>query len=243
MLLLYRALGEATLADLRMLIPPPSEGVYARESDEFLRDLALFLRLEAEATGRIPVGLEISFGGGDPEGEPLAQTDPVSIDLGAGLQFLLRGRIDRLDRLTNGGYEVVDYKTGRPWLPGGLTAAFAGGRQLQHALYAIAAVQLLRRKHPRARVAWSSYYFPTVRGRGERVRRAQDDPAKVAAILRDLFDVLATGTFLPANDKGDCRYCAFERACGTGPVARAQQKLENVANGALDAYRRLRNHA
>jgi hypothetical protein len=92
-------------------------------------------------------------------------------------------------------------------------------------------------------VAWSSYYFPTVRGRGERVRRPQDDSAKVAAVLRDLFDVLATGTYLHANDKGDCRFCAFQRACGTDPATRAQQKLKNAANGALDAYRRLRDHA
>jgi ATP-dependent helicase/DNAse subunit B len=82
--------------------------------------------------------------GGTTEGEALGQREPVTIDLGDGLRFKLRGRIDRLDKLADGTYEAVDYKTGGAFLPGGLDATFAGGRQLQHALYALAAVQLLR---------------------------------------------------------------------------------------------------
>jgi ATP-dependent helicase/nuclease subunit B len=237
------ALGEATLAELRALIPPPSESVYAREADEFLRDLALFLRLEAGARDRVPVGLEISFGKDDSQGEPLARVEPVPVDLGGALRFLLRGRIDRLDRLPDGSYEVVDYKTGRPWLPGGLRATFAGGRQLQHALYAIAGVQLLQREDPRARVTLSSYYFPTARGSGRRVPRPQGDSAPVAAVLRDLFDLLAGGTFLHTANPDDCKYCEFQRACGSNPVPRAQAKLANAANTMLDAYRRLEAHA
>jgi len=238
-----QALGEATLAELRALIPPPSESVYAREADEFLRDLALFLRLEAGAPGRVPVGLEISFGSGDPQGEPLAQADAVTVDLGGGVRFLLRGRIDRLDRLPDGSYEVLDYKTGRLWLPGGLRATFAGGRQLQHALYAIAAVQLLRRGDPTARVTLSSYYFPTARGNARRVPRPQGDSAPVAPVLRDLFDLLAGGTFLHTADAADCKYCEFHRACGSDPVPRAQGKLANAATTALDVHRRLQAHA
>ena len=238
-----QALGEAKLAELRALIPPPSESVYAREAEEFLRDLAVFLRLEAAATDRVPVGLEIAFGTGDPQGEPLAQADPVTVDVGGGVRFPLRGRIDRIDRLPDGGYEVVDYKTGRLWLPGGLTATFAGGRQLQHALYALAARQLLRPENPKARIAFSGYYFPTARGNGRRVMRSQADSSAVGTVLRDLFDLLAGGTFLHAADTDDCKYCEFHRACGSDPVARAEVKLANTANTALDAYRRLQTHA
>ena len=238
-----QALGEATLAELRALIPPPSESVYAREAEEFLRDLALFLRLEAGAPDRVPVGLEISFGSRDSQGEPLAQADPVTLDLRGGLRFFLRARIDRLDRLPDGSYEVVDYKTGRLWLPGGLRATFAGGRQLQHALYAIAAERLLRREDPTARVTVSSYYFPTERGNARRVPRPQGDSAPVAAVLQDLFDLLAGGTFLHTADAADCKYCEFHRACGSDPVPRAQGKLANAATTALDVYRRLQAHA
>ena len=238
-----RELGEAALAALRALIPPPSESVYAREAEEFLRDLEVFLRLETAATDRTPVGMEISFGRGDPQGEPLAQVDPVTLDLGGGVRFLLHGRIDRVDRLADGSYEVVDYKTGRVWLPGGLATTFAGGRQLQHALYALAVRQLLRRQDPEARVLLSSYYFPTARGNGRRVPRPQGDSAAVAALLRDLFDLLAGGTFLYAARPEDCRYCESYHACGSDSVARAKAKLANPLNTALDPNRRLKDHA
>ncbi|HEY3115855.1 MAG TPA: hypothetical protein VGK54_03860, partial [Chloroflexota bacterium] len=88
-----RELAEASLAAHRALVPPPSEHVFQRECDEILNDLALFLKLDAEAQGREAVGFEISFGGGPHEGEPLAQADPVTIELASGLRFRLRGRI------------------------------------------------------------------------------------------------------------------------------------------------------
>ena len=237
-----RSLGEQKLAELRTLIPPPSESVFDREREEFLRDLDLFLRLEAEASGRVPVGLEVSFGAGTAEGEPLAQADPVTLDLGAGLGFRLRGRIDRLDRLPDGSFEVVDYKTGR-YRPDDWAGTFAGGRVLQHALYALAARQLLRGQYPQARVTSSTYYFPTVRGQGQRVPRSQADPGAVAAVVQDLFGLLAGGTFLHTANERDCRYCEFHRACGRDPVARAARKLDIAANAALTAYRGLADHA
>jgi ATP-dependent helicase/nuclease subunit B len=241
-----RSLGERKLAELRALIPPPSESVFDREREEFLRDLDLFLSLEAEPSGRaparVPVGLEVSFGADTAEGERLAQPDPVTLDLGAGLRFRLRGRIDRLDQLPDASVEVVDYKTGR-YRPDDWAGTFAGGRVLQHALYALAAGQLLGGQDTQAHVTSSIYYFPTVRGQGQRVSRPQADPGPVAALLRDLFGLLAGGTFLHTANEQDCRYCEFHRACGRDPVARAARKLENPANAALTAYRRLADHA
>jgi len=187
------------------------------------------------------VGLEVSFRAGTAEGELLAQADPVTLDLGAGLHFRLRGRIDRLDRLPDGTVEVVDYKTGR-YRPDDWAGTFAGGRVLQHALYALAARQLLRGQYPQARVTSSTYYFPTVRGQGQRVPRPQADPGAVAAVVRDLFGLLAGGTFLHTANERDCRYCEFHRACGRDPVARAARKLDNAANAALTAYRGLADH-
>jgi ATP-dependent helicase/nuclease subunit B len=163
------------------------------------------------------------------------------MDLGGGLQFRLRGRIDRIDRLPDGTYEVVDYKTGRFWLPGGTDALFAGGRQLQHALYALAAAQLLRARDPEARVSRSSYYFPTRRGRAERLPRPGENP-DTPGVLRDLFDVLASGAFVHTAKNEDCRYCEFRRACGRDPVERADAKLDHAPNVVLDPYRRLRAH-
>jgi ATP-dependent helicase/nuclease subunit B len=237
-----RELALAEMAKHRALVPPPSDGVYEREERELLDDLALFLKFEAEdCKRRRPLGFEVGFGG-PTEGEPLGRREPVVIDLGGGLRFKLRGRIDRLDKLADGTYEAVDYKTGGAFLPGGLDADFAGGRQLQHALYALAAAQLLRETDASARVV-GSYYFPTRRGRRERQVRAASTQAQAADVLRDLFDLLAAGAFVhtPHEDE-DCRFCELDRACGRRAAARAQAKIDRVETTALEAYRRLSAH-
>ncbi len=236
-----RQLLEARLTELRVLTPPPSERVFEREAREILRDIELFLRFEAEQADREPVGFEVSFGGGPAEGEPLAQADPVLIDLGPGLRFRLRGRIDRVDRLPDGTYDAVDYKTGGFWRDN-YSGQFMGGRLLQHALYALAARELLRRHDPTACVTAGSYYFPTRRGRGERVTIPQGDAGALAAVLRDLFDVLARGTFVHSPHSTDCRWCDFGRACGPDPMARAKRKIDHDGNAILDGYRRLAGH-
>ena len=45
------------------------------------------------------------------EGEPVWFERSFTFKLGP---HLLRGRVDRVDRLPGGGYELIDYKTGRP---------------------------------------------------------------------------------------------------------------------------------
>jgi hypothetical protein len=233
-----RALGEGALAAHRALVPPPSDGVFARERDEILRDLDLFLELcERDQAGE-PIGFEVSFGGGPAQGEPLAQAEPVSIALAEDVRFLLRGRIDRIDRLRDGTYEVLDYKTGRYWAPS-YAGRVQGGRLLQHALYGLAATTLLRRREAGARVSGSSYYFPTVRGQAERVRFTPMAPDRLAAVLRDLLDVLAAGTFVHTDDADDCSFCEMKAACGATAFERASGKLGDPA---LAAFGRLRAH-
>ena len=235
-----REVANARLVELRTLIPPPSVDVFDRERQELLRDLDLFLRLEAAAKGRRPVGFEVSFGAGPTEGEPLAQAEPVMIDLGPGLRFALRGRIDRIDRLEEGSYEIIDYKTG--WYrPDAYAGTFQGGRLLQHALYALAATQLLRRQDPKARVSGSSYYLPTTRGQAERATYLAQ-AAGLKDVLRDLFDIVGKGLFVHTADENDCKYCEVGRACGRDPYVRAEQKLENDANDVLGPYWRLGKH-
>lgn len=235
-------LGEQALAAQRALVPPPSDGVFEREARELQSDLALFLKFEAEdSRQRRPLGFEVAFGGAT-EGEALGRREPVTIDLGDGLRFPLRGRIDRIDRLADGSYEVVDYKTGSAFLPGGLDATFAGGRQLQHALYALAAAELLRAQDAHARIV-GSYYFPSSRGRRERQVRPASSQAQAADVLRDLFDLLAAGAFVHTPDADeDCRFCEFDRACGRRSAERAKAKIAAGDNDTLGAYRRLSAH-
>ncbi len=79
------------------------------------------------------------------ESEPLWFERAFSFKLGP---HLLRGRVDRVDRLPGGEYELIDYKTGRPKSPGQLVD------DVQLSLYAVG-----------AREAWSldasqqAYYY------------------------------------------------------------------------------------
>ncbi len=116
---------------------------------------------------------------------------------------------------------------------------FRGGQVLQYALYGLAARELLRAREPRAEVS-GGYYFPTVRGRGERVVRPVAGTAPLAPVLRDLFELVRTGAFVHTATEDDCRFCDFGRACGPNPMARAERKLGAPA---LAAYRRLVAHA
>ena len=227
-------------------MPPPSEEVFERECREFLADLELFVLEECKREPtRTPVGLEVSFGHvveEDEHGdrEDLAQEEPVVVDLGGGLKFKLAGRIDRIDQVGASSFEVIDYKTGGYYAKKWSAGVFAAGGRLQHALYGLAAAQLLRRKHKGAHVVRGTYYFSSARGGKE--RREIDAPSKaaLAGVLSDLREVIASGTFVHATSKEACRFCDLGQACGASDaLGRVATKLEN---GRLEAKRRLQTH-
>ena len=199
-------------------MPPPSEEVFDRESRDLLADLEIFLLEECDREPtRTPVGLEVSFGHAvheDEEGEPeaLAQANPVVVDLGNGLTFKLAGRIDRIDQIGEATFEVVDYKTGGYYADTWASGVFRGGSRLQHALYGVAAVQLLRRRYKRPKVARGTYYFSSAKGGKE--RRSIETPSKaaLAGVLADLREVIASGTFMHAADEEACMFCDFATA-------------------------------
>ncbi len=91
----------------------------------------------------------------------------MDIDLGGGVTFRIAGRIDRIDKVGS-SFEVLDYKTGRFWRDN-WKGTFNGGRRLQHALYGLAAVALLRPNIRIPRLQPGVYYFPSHKGLQERV--------------------------------------------------------------------------
>jgi DNA helicase II / ATP-dependent DNA helicase PcrA len=66
------------------------------------------------------------------DAEPMWFEKPFQFKLGA---HTLRGRVDRVDRLPDGGYELIDYKTGRP------KSATQLREDVQLALYSVAAAE------------------------------------------------------------------------------------------------------
>ena len=226
---------------LREEMPPPSDEVFDREVQDFIADLELFLRAECDTgNGRTPVGFEVSFGRvlDEETTDPLACADPIFIDLGKGLRFRLAGKIDRIDQLGPSSFEIVDYKTGgyfeKDW-----QGIFAGGRRLQHALYGLAAVELLKRKYSQPTIAGGTYYFSSAKGQQQRTHIQRPSSAALTEVLADLRQVIAEGTFVHAADKSACMWCEFGRTCGDKMFAQAAAK---EADPKLAAYRRLVAH-
>ncbi len=235
------ARGLETLASLKLEMPPPSREVEERESREFLDDLALFAGAEsASDADRTPIGFEVGFGrGGTDDGEPLGQDDPIVIDIGHGRAVRIAGRLDRLDEIAGRGFEIVDYKTGRYW-ERDWVGTFAGGRRLQHALYGLAAAELLRRQYKKAVITGAQYYFPSAKGWQKRVRIAAPSLASTQEVLSDLRDVIAAGLFVHAqNRESDCKFCDFGLACGKDAHTHATTK---AGDPELARYRRLGEH-
>jgi ATP-dependent helicase/nuclease subunit B len=232
--------AQHVLDALAQEMPAASAELLDRETRDFLADVELFLDGEVDAPASEAVGLEVSFGRplGDDE-DPLARDEPVDVDLGGGLVFRIAGRIDRIDRAAAAEFDIIDYKTGGYW-PADWQGVFNGGRRLQHALYGLAAAELLRLKFKKPRVARAIYYFSSHKGRRERKVIDAPSRAQIAGVLADLRETILQGTFVHASDQGTCRFCDFKTACGEGAGKRAAAKLSDPK---LAAFSRLAAHA
>jgi superfamily I DNA/RNA helicase/RecB family exonuclease len=132
------------------------------------------------------------------EAQPLWFERPFTFRLGP---HLLRGRVDRVDRLPGGEYELIDYKTGRPKS----SAQLADDVQLS--LYAVG-----------AREAWSleasrqAYYYIL-----DDEKVSVDDDADRAEWIRDVATEVAEGIlsqgFEPTPSYAACSICDYRLMC------------------------------
>jgi DNA helicase-2/ATP-dependent DNA helicase PcrA len=133
------------------------------------------------------------------ESEPLWFERPFTFRIGP---HLLRGRVDRVDRLPGGDYELIDYKTGRP-----KTAAQLA-EDVQLSLYAVG-----------AREAWSldasrqAYYYVLD---DEKVS-VDDEEGDRAAWIREVALEVAEGIlsqgFEPTPSYAACSVCDYRLMC------------------------------
>jgi RecB family exonuclease len=233
------ALAQERLARLQEEMPAPTAEILDRETRDFLSDVELFLEGELEHTTSAPIGLEVSFGRplrGDED--PLARMEPVEIALGAGLALRIAGRIDRIDEIGGASFEVIDYKTGGFWRDS-WKGVFAGGTRLQHALYGLAAVELLKGRRQKPRVSAGVYYFSSHKGRQERVRIPAPSRAAIEAVLSDLREVILAGQFTRTPNEENCRYCDYASACGGRVNLQAGRKADDPR---FPAFERLSGH-
>src|SRR5690606_25838523 len=161
---------------------------------------------------------------------------PVTLSIG-GLTLRVAGRIDRIDQLADGTFEIVDYKTGK--YRRAASGVFAGGRQLQHAVYGLAVAELLRRARKDAHVSGARYYFTSRKGRAQSNRIMAQSPSAVAAVLADIREVITKGLFVHTSDEDACRFCDYRPACGAEAFTAARAK---EGDSRLEPWRRLLAH-
>ena len=185
-------------------IPPPSELVYSYESTELLDSVQVFLQSEIEhAESSQPVLLEFYL-------------DKVPLILPSGKKIYINGKIDRVDKDTTGNYLALDYKTGSTYI---YTEQryYRGGRQLQHALYALALEEKFKELYPDQdiEVSGGGYVFPTVKGEGERYIRYYylKDKEEFLELLDNLLAIIESGNYIMTDHEKDCKFCDYHLVC------------------------------
>jgi RecB family exonuclease len=228
-------LGEMAEEALEGLVagsPPRFTLLWQREKRRFHETLRVWLEREAAAAAKsTPAHFELSFGlGKEKDEEEPHDPEPLGIDLGDGRVLRVSGKIDRIDRRSD-GLVLRDYKTGRaPRDDGGV---FRGGKQLQIPFYVLAAAKLL----PGERVV--DAFLDYVDG-GRQVAFRPDlaqGPAFRELLLR-LVDLVARGVFV--QEPSACDFCDLTVVCGPKALLERRQAIK-VRDRALQEYLRLRD--
>jgi DNA helicase-2/ATP-dependent DNA helicase PcrA len=113
----------------------------------------------------------------------------------------LRGRVDRVDRLAGGGYELIDYKTGRP------RSAAALKEDVQLSLYAVGA-----REAWQLEAAEQSYLY-VLDDEKVRVPSSEIDAAWIADTVDEVGAGILAQDFEPTPSYTACSMCDFRIAC------------------------------
>jgi DNA helicase-2/ATP-dependent DNA helicase PcrA len=132
------------------------------------------------------------------------ESDPVWFE--RSFQFrmgphLLRGRVDRVDRLPDGGYELIDYKTGRP-----KTAAQLR-EDVQLSLYAVGA-----RESWDLEAASQAYYY-VLDDEKVPVDRSEEDRDWITETVMTVAEGIQGQGFEPTPSWSACSMCDYRIAC------------------------------
>jgi len=114
---------------------------------------------------------------------------------------LLRGRVDRVDRLDDGSYELIDYKTGRP------KSAAQLADDVQLSLYAVGA-----REAWQLEAAQQSYYY-ILDDEKVPVDRTVQDRESIQDIVLEVADGIQSQGFEPNPSWTVCSMCDYRIAC------------------------------
>jgi DNA helicase-2/ATP-dependent DNA helicase PcrA len=132
------------------------------------------------------------------EGEPVWLERGFDFSIGP---HHLRGRVDRVDRLPGGDYELIDYKTGER------KSKEALENDLQLALYRLAA-----REAWKLESASGSYYYVLDADKVE-VEAAPDDAERVERTVLSVGEGIMGQDFQPRPSPAVCSWCDYRLIC------------------------------
>jgi len=118
----------------------------------------------------------------------------------------IRGRVDRIDRLPDGSYELIDYKTSRP------RSAAQLGEDVQLSLYALAATEDWGLPEGSAQ----SYYYVLDDLKLSVPPRPQGERAWIEQTVADVAERIMALHFEPTPSPSACALCDYRIMC---PVA------------------------
>ncbi len=187
--------------------PPRDALAYERDRRDMADACAIFLSGEIARSERgRPLSWEAALGGAAGDAPPWNRVEPVRLDAPSGgnepRSLLLQGRVDRIDRLHDGGGLVIwDYKTGRS-SDFSRSDPFRQGRHLQPFLYTEMLDRAMREAGLPEPVREFSYVFPMRRDEGGVITFSRDDLRGGMAIVARLAEMLASGCF-PFTTRGE----------------------------------------
>jgi DNA helicase-2/ATP-dependent DNA helicase PcrA len=132
------------------------------------------------------------------DGEPVWFERPFAFSMGP---HLLRGRVDRVDRLPGGAYELIDYKTGRP------KSAAQLREDVQLSLYAVGA-----RESWQLEAAQQAYYY-VLDDEKVPVERSNEDRDWITETVFEVAEGILSQGFEPTPSWSACSTCDYRIAC------------------------------
>jgi DNA helicase-2/ATP-dependent DNA helicase PcrA len=114
---------------------------------------------------------------------------------------MLRGRVDRVDRLPDGSYELIDYKTGRARTPSQLKD------DIQLSLYQIGARESWRLDSSR-----QSYYY-VLDDEKVPLEPSQEDVIRIQDTATEVATAILAQEFEPTPSYSVCSICDFQLIC------------------------------
>ncbi len=117
----------------------------------------------------------------------------------------MRGRVDRIDRLADGGYELIDYKTGRP------KGAEQLGEDVQLSLYALGAREDWQLEAPS-----QAYYYVLDDKKVPVPPRDESDAEWITQTVLGVGEGIMGQRFDPTPSESACAMCDYSILC---PVA------------------------